>query len=183
VDTIRRVPLWIVWISVLALTLGITNWLFPPYDRLFYAVQTEQPIIVRVALMTGSSPDGCDYPTGNRYGEPFPPLAHAVEINDVGVLKVLLDAGAKPNFLFSDDASPLGMALYTGSEDVIKLLLKYGADPLALTSGGTAISETLADQKHPNKARFLEASLDVSDPGWRARSPLPVPLSCVYGKS
>lgn len=182
-DTKRRVQIWIVSILVLAVALGIINWLFPSYDRLFYAVQTRQPIIVRVALMTGSSPDGCDYPTGNRNGEPLPPLAHAVAVNDVGVLKVLLDADAKPNFLFSDDASPLGMALYVGSEDVIKLLLKYGADPLALTSGGMVISEVLADHKHPNKARFLEASLDASDLGWRSRSPHRVPLSCVYGKS
>ena len=174
--------LWIVGLFFLFLTLVIANLLFPPYDRLLRAILTDRPFIVRAALITGSSPDGCDYPTSNRYSEPMPPLANAVGRNKVDVVKALLNAGAQPNFLFADEATPLTIALYKSSEDVIRLLLKYGADPLARTSGGTVISETLADKKFPNKAKFLESYLDSTDPTWRTRPEHSVPKSCVYGK-
>jgi Ankyrin repeats (3 copies) len=168
---------------VVVLTFGLTHLLFPSYDRLFYAIQTDRPYLVRAALMTGSSPDGCDYLDSHPYAEPVPPLANAVGRNNEEIVKQLLDAGANPNVLFADDTSPLAMALYQSSEDVLKLLLQYRADPLAQTSSGTVIDEALADKKFPNKAHFLVALLDARDPNWRGKGEHPIPQSCVYRKT
>jgi hypothetical protein len=73
--------------------------------------------------------------------------------------RVLLDRGANVNarakhlnvhgayYPEDDDATPLHFAAYCGREDVAKLLLDHGADPLAKTVGGRTAS-SIASREH-----------------------------------
>jgi ankyrin repeat protein len=164
-----------------ALAAFIAHLWFPPYDRLFYAIQSNQTFAVRAALLTGSSPDGCDYSSSNMLAEPSPPLASAVEQRNAAIVQALLEAGANPNFTFAEDVTPLEVALYRSSPDVIRLLLQHGADPLARSDQRTIVDAVTADGRAP-MAAIVISYLGSTDPTWRTKAPHPVPKSCVYRK-
>jgi len=77
--------------------------------------------------------------------------------NKVEQAEILLDAGASPNFVGSDQRTPLITASAEGHADMVSLLLQYGADATKTSKSGntaldyskfydhTAVAEVLSD--------------------------------------
>jgi len=76
--------------------------------------------MVDVLLKNGASANQCT---------PKCPLSSAIQSQDTGLIKKLLDAGANPNGA-PNDYRPLSLAAAIASKDVVELLLSRGADPL-----------------------------------------------------
>jgi hypothetical protein len=148
---------------------------FPPYERLFYAIQSNRVPAIRAALLTGSSPDGCDYSASSSFGEPVPPLVSAIWQNNAASVQALLEAGANPNVTYADDDTPLELALRKSSPEVVRLLLEHGADAMA-RGGARATTDVVPLDGRPP----VVAIVDSTDPTWRTKESHPVPLSCVY---
>ncbi|KAJ3107866.1 hypothetical protein HDU96_007749 [Phlyctochytrium bullatum] len=60
----------------------------------------------------------------------WPPLHTAVFAGALDIAKLLLDAGASPNFIDSNGKAPLHIALEQGKTDAVVMLLESGADPI-----------------------------------------------------
>lgn len=72
------------------------------------------------------------------------PLLHAIHKNQARAAFALIDAGADPNYTRSETTA-LMMAAGYGQEEIVRGLLKRGADPLRLnTKGETALDLALS---------------------------------------
>ena len=109
---------------------------------LIWAVRHDQPDILRALLAAGAD---AHTPAG-RNG--WTPLMHAIHTRQsastpderLGVIRILLDAGANPNAPSRGDTTPLIMAAGYGATDMVDLLLEAGADPrLRTPDGATAL--------------------------------------------
>ena len=173
----RRIGLWVYGLVAFAALMAYL-W-FPPYERLFYAIQSNRVLAIRAALLTGSSPDGCDYSSSSSFGEPEPPLVTAISQNNAASVQALLEAGANPNVTYADDDTPLELVLRESSPEVVRLLLEHGADPMA--RGGARITTDVAPlDGRPQMVAIVTSYLDSTDPTWRTKASHPVPPSCVY---
>jgi len=73
------------------------------------------------------------------------------------VMQMLLDAGADPNDCPEQDPSPpLHDAAWQGHAEVVRILLRYGADPLALDGEGRTALDCARKAGHGEVARILE---------------------------
>ncbi len=73
------------------------------------------------------------------------PLNHAMMYNiDLGVLRLLLDAGADPSSSGPEGILPIHISAATGDFNVAELLLKYGADPDAPLPGSRVTATDMA---------------------------------------
>lgn len=83
---------------------------------------------------------GIDYDSTDAKG--MTPLAYAVAYNQVTATKNLLEAGAKANRVLNNQGwTILMLAVTTGRQDVVEMLLKHKADPTSRTVDGiTAMS-------------------------------------------
>lgn len=66
----------------------------------------------------------------------FSPLHMAVLSNNAAGARELLVAGARPDSLAKQSVTPLMLALSTGNDSLVDILLKWGADPLRKSDGG-----------------------------------------------
>ncbi|XP_026384038.1 ankyrin repeat domain-containing protein 39 homolog [Papaver somniferum] len=57
------------------------------------------------------------------------PLQYASTFGDHDTVKILLDNGANPNFVFHDTFTPFHASIYSHSWKGVELLSKEGADP------------------------------------------------------
>ena len=64
------------------------------------------------------------------------PLHFAAQHGNKGVVKLLLNRGAKPNSVMEDGWTPLHYAVFWGCKDVVHLLRNAGAKPNKLNSLG-----------------------------------------------
>lgn len=62
---------------------------------------------------------------------PFPALSQAISIGQSSTVQELLDAGFTPNCVGDGGMTPLRIAVGAGNTEIIKLLLKYGANKRA----------------------------------------------------
>ena len=91
----------------------------------------------------------------------------------VGVMKLLLDAGADPNKQDSNLISPLHTAAFWGNERVIRLLLQYGASPvlngvhnespLDWTSNNSRVERILLAHEHSHELVESKESRPTDD--------------------
>jgi len=68
----------------------------------------------------------------NIYVDDFGSLTDAIlgqQDNMIGIVKLLLEYGAKANMCLQDKTTPLQLAVLYGNIDVVKMLLDEGADP------------------------------------------------------
>lgn len=78
---------------------------------------------------------GCNVNVKNHMGDP--PLAMAIVCKNVKVVKKLLEAGAvHVHFEFKNEFGPLHIATYTRCFEMVKILLKAGADVTAVDRDG-----------------------------------------------
>jgi ankyrin repeat protein len=59
----------------------------------------------------------------------FTPLMQAINLGEVEIVQVLLEAGADIHFSPYFEDTPLGLAALTENLEIVKLLLKFGANP------------------------------------------------------
>lgn len=73
----------------------------------------------------------------------------ASRVNDVEIVKELLERKADPNVAESDGTSPLHMAAAHGHAMIAELLLKHGANPNVEVKGITPLAMALVRRTHP----------------------------------
>ena len=79
----------------------------------------------------------------------------AVSRNQVEMVEAFLKHGADPNFSTTPDSTPLGVAAFSGSNEIVDLLLKAGADLQAVDSGGQTVLSTACMSPGNNKTVAL----------------------------
>lgn len=96
-----------------------------PHNPLYAATQFSLPLVVEMLLEEGNSP--------NEPGGPFDyPLIAAILTDDKDLVRRLLAAGADPNLLASDGLTALHSAAMVGNVPLVRTLLEWNADVLAL---------------------------------------------------
>jgi cytohesin len=93
-------------------------------DMLAQAVKEGDIAVIRVLVANGVALD-----TPENRGDRDSPLHLAVDENLTEVVRLLLDAGAKPDVLNSSRQTPLHMAAERGNDGIVALFLSAGADP------------------------------------------------------
>ena len=97
---------------------------------LMHATENNDTSEVFSFLMKGVDPDT----TRDQNG--WTALHEAAGLNHVSVAKLLIAAGANPNFATLGDRTPLHDASKCGHEEMVTVLLTAGANPNFVTSGG-----------------------------------------------
>ena len=87
---------------------------------LAWAVVNQSETQVRMLLENGANPNGT---LNNKDSY----LVHASLKNELGILKILLDAGADPNELNANGIGPLSVSVRHENYELTGLLLEYGA--------------------------------------------------------
>ncbi|TSJ80112.1 MAG: ankyrin repeat domain-containing protein (plasmid) [Candidatus Cardinium sp.] len=87
------------------------------------------------------------------YNRSMPPLYKSVGLNDLKETKRLLDLGADPNFVYKDDC-PLYSAVCNENEDMVALLLSYGAKVISQGDGKSNILDAVRYKKNDASKRI-----------------------------
>lgn len=110
--------------------------------RLFLVLGKDRHALLKSVLDAGDDPNICH--------AGLSPLMVAVASADIEAVKLLLDAGAKPdNPRDSNGSTPLHYALGTAPLEIAALLLDRGADARVLGDGGKTTLHSLALQALP----------------------------------
>lgn len=112
----------------------------------------------QLALSINSQMDLDDH---DEYG--YTPLIQTAIVNDVAKTQVILEAGANPNFADLTGRTALHWAVDNANEDMIKLLLKSGANPNAYTIGSQPVLvQPLLRKQSLLRDQLLEAGADLT---------------------
>ncbi|XP_026399194.1 ankyrin repeat domain-containing protein 50-like [Papaver somniferum] len=113
------------------------------------------------------------------------PLRYAATFGYHDTVKILLDHGANPNFVFHDIFTPLHASIYSHSWKCVELLLKAGADPnggpdgfktLPFAAGKVQIIKLLAEAgADPNVTDIQELEVEVRESHHSCQPVLPPP--------
>lgn len=120
-----------------SVALGKTSELPPEWDAAgeealvatFVALEYKNERFLRNMLKAGISPDAL------LEGSTL--LGSAVVTNHLPCMRIILEAGAKPDLMGGDDMSPLMSAALGSNADAIELLIKFGANPALKNSSGS----------------------------------------------
>ncbi|KAL3451363.1 ankyrin repeat-containing domain protein [Aspergillus insuetus] len=110
---------------------------------------------VRYLLQHGANPDLCD-------GKGQSPLHIALHggYRRNQMVKILLEGGANPNLVDEEGNTPLGLA--AGSAELVRLLVKYGAD---IHQGSNPVLFSAIDKQDVDTVRvILDAGIDCNKP-------------------
>jgi len=104
----------------------------PHSTQLVDAARAGDAAAIRSLVAAGADPD---QPAGSNG---WTPLLHAIHKNQIVSVQALLDAGAGVNRAAgtANPMTPLMMAAGYGYPDIVRLLLRRGADPRLTDSGG-----------------------------------------------
>ncbi|KAM0549926.1 hypothetical protein ACHAPJ_009173 [Fusarium lateritium] len=134
----------------------------PDHLALKEAVLNSDAEAVRLLLLFGADPNGCD-----RDG--VTPLFAAVEKSFLAGAVPLLKYGADPRFTVGpDNETALAAACIANKVNFAHLLLIYGGDPNQLTATGETLLSSAINKKTPKK--FIDLILDYgADPDGKSR--------------
>ena len=100
-------------------------------------------------------------------------LTQAVEKNDYDKVRELLEKGHNPDYRNPNNWTPMGLASRQGSEKILKLLLKHGADVNGLAGSADATPLQLCLTNFGNSTQLAELLIkhgaDINIPnrhGW-----------------
>jgi hypothetical protein len=90
-------------------------------------------------------------------------FGNAINTNDVGAMRKLLEDGANPNIVYLNGTTVLDCAACMGRTECVRLLLDHGANPNVLSSTGNALhSVTMYSTDYPDIVRLLlEDGVDI----------------------
>lgn len=83
------------------------------------------------------------------------PIFHAIQSNQVDMVKLLLRSGANVNVLDSTKAAPIHWAAFGGQSEILRLLITSGADKNALDDRGLNPITIAAQLRHVDVVRML----------------------------
>lgn len=116
-----------------------------------------------------------ELPPGSRDGRTvLYPLEQAVELADVRITRLLLEAGAKPDLTVGKRLSPLWTAMAKKQFELVQILLEHKADPsLKDPLGHSLLTLAMRWQEAPEVLQLLlEAGLDANSPDPQFTTPL-----------
>ncbi len=119
---------------------------------LIVAVRGKRFETVRLLLERGANPNGTERRTL--------PLAAATESNDLQMAQILMEAGALPlqGGLFG--ATPFEQAVENGDEEMVRMMIRYGATGAAVNSLGDPIfAVAVASAAREKKPEILQKKL------------------------
>lgn len=132
---------------------------------LLSAVISQDEVRVRKFIERGENVNAAsriDEPSPYALDEPkrgYTPLREAVAMGNLNIVKLLLQAGAKPNYssMLEEDqgATPLFIASANGRIDIVKELLQAGADPDSCRQDGATSLHMAASCKQVEVVRTL----------------------------
>ncbi len=89
------------------------------------------------------------------------PLLHAIHKNQAGAVEALLDAGASVNAV-GGNTTALIMAAGYGQTEIVRILLKHGADPrLAARPGATALAAAVGGSRDSDDYTAGKCQIDT----------------------
>ena len=100
-----------------------------------------------VELLTGQ---GAQVNTYSRNGFGVMPLHSAVAGKHLEASRILLEHGANPNAIQSEDFTPLMAAAQNGQVEMVALLLHHGADPSVRTRDGRSPADLALEKGFTN---------------------------------
>lgn len=100
-------------------------------------------VLVYLPLLSGASTDATT------------PLHDAVEKNDIGVVRTLLQGGADAKAANRYGVTPLSLACTGGDAELVELLLSAGADPNTILPGGETVLMTASRSGNVQVVRAL----------------------------
>jgi len=83
------------------------------------------------------------------------PIFHAIQSNQIEMVKTLLRSGADVNVLDSTKAAPIHWAAYGGESEMLRILIANGADKNALDERGLNPITIAAQLRHVDVVRML----------------------------
>lgn len=110
----------------------------------------------------------------NESSPPSRPLLHqAIMLNQLKIVELMLDAGAKLEMTDEHGATPLVASAFWGREEITKSLLKHGAKINAKDKNGATALHEAARCAHPADVKLLlDAGADPMAKDDRGRTPL-----------
>lgn len=103
---------------------------YPAFTPLVDAARDGDAATVRRLLVSGADPNE---PAGNNN---WTPLLHAIHKHQVASVEALASGGADVNRIAGDGLTPLMMAAGYGYTDIVRVLLRHGANPRIADNGG-----------------------------------------------
>jgi ankyrin repeat protein len=146
---------------------------FERRSALDHAVMLGYEDKVRLLLQHGADPNLAEDPDPEDDGRFITPLIDATR-NDtrLGIMRLLLAAGANPNQCDDLGMTPLMCAASSGAIGALNLLLASGAIPTIETkSGQTALHFAMTRDSPEIVHRLIELGLDQAKPSARGPSP------------
>jgi ankyrin repeat protein len=125
------------------------------------AVRHDRPQMIEFLLRRGCGPDA-------RARGGWTPLHLAVQRGALDAARILLDAGADVSARTANERTPLHLAI--GNEDLMRLLLRRGADPFARDRAGAAPVELVFRCDEPAPVLPLLERRIEADPAWLVRA-------------
>lgn len=114
---------------------------------LMYAVKYGSPAVVALLLSY--------YPRLEMAGFAESTAVHWCVFNNPAGLAMLLRAGANPDAQMADGSSALHMAAMSGKEDLVRLLLAFGADASLKDAGGQTVVDVALSIERDNIVALL----------------------------
>lgn len=133
----------------------------------------KMPMLIALGFMVAGSlvnyvvnlvPTGLEQKSKTKSLEGLKALSHYVDRGSLSLTKRVLDLDIDPNMLDEQGLSPLMRAAKTNQQEMVELLLHYGADP-AMLGGDGSTAVILAERAgHTELADTLKAALRTHEP-------------------
>ena len=161
----------------LALTLAGCFSHQPELSPVVNAARQGKAVQVRALAAKG---EDVNEPSG---GNGWTPLLHAVHTNQLETARALLDAGAQVDKSADDGLTPLMMAAAYDNPEMVSLLLRGGASPLASDKNGkTAFDHALVGANDVDRFTYFRCN-QATAAMLRVISPAPKPQSLRWART
>jgi hypothetical protein len=124
------------------------------------AIKKQKPAIVNQLLRFGADPNQV---TGRKT-----PLVHAIQVNNLLIIKRLIEAGANVNHLDPDGFSPIFYTLRSNNLPIAKQLIEAGAQLLVPDKNGKKFIDRVDIYAETNYAKYIKhvAEFQKETPFW-----------------
>lgn len=121
-------------------------------QALLVAASVGDELVVKQLLAKSADANAQDRLPGDT------PLIKAVSGNHLSVARILLNAGANPNYQNQADVSAFLLAALKGQTDMVRLLLEHGADLRSVDRYGSTALISACKRGHVETAQLLIAA-------------------------